>query len=199
MKERWKVIPGDWKYQYYISTGGCVGRRKKSGGYRRFGLASDKSHYKQVSLRRKDSTVVKVYVHRLVAEAYLEKPEWGEVVHHINHIRSDNRLENLAWASHSCNQRYRRKREREQAADAGSSHMVGPAPQLCDLPLARVRSSQEDGSPSPRWWSEQVEMPSPQMLPLAMFSMSWCVSLWQDSCFDSRPEHGYTFVCQAGV
>lgn len=42
-------------------------------------------------------------VHRLVAEAFLEKIEDGLVVDHINHIRDDNRVENLRWVSYAEN------------------------------------------------------------------------------------------------
>lgn len=38
-------------------------------------------------------------VHRLVAEAFLSESEKNFVVDHINHNRSDNRVENLRWAT----------------------------------------------------------------------------------------------------
>lgn len=44
-------------------------------------------------------------VHRLVAETFLPNPENLPEVDHINHDRSDNRIENLRWISRLDNMR----------------------------------------------------------------------------------------------
>lgn len=38
-------------------------------------------------------------VHRMVATCWIRPPEKGEQIHHINHNKSDNRVENLEWTS----------------------------------------------------------------------------------------------------
>ena len=44
-----------------------------------------------------------MYVHRLVALAFLENPELKRVVNHKNGNPKDNQLDNLEWATHSEN------------------------------------------------------------------------------------------------
>lgn len=53
----------------------------------------------------KDGNSKNYRIHRLVAEAYLPNPNNYPEVHHINSIRTDNRIENLAWVSKEDNLR----------------------------------------------------------------------------------------------
>ena len=43
------------------------------------------------------------YKHRLIANQFIENPDNYECVDHINHIRTDNRIENLRWVSRRMN------------------------------------------------------------------------------------------------
>ena len=64
--------------------------RENSDGYYQSGL------YKDGKLKWK-------FIHRLIAEYFLPNPENLPVVDHKNHIKTDNRPENLRWATRKQN------------------------------------------------------------------------------------------------
>lgn len=44
-----------------------------------------------------------VPVHKLVATAFIPKPEWAECINHKNGDKTDNRVENLEWSTYQKN------------------------------------------------------------------------------------------------
>lgn len=91
----WRKIDG--KPNYSVSSGGDV-RNDKTGRIMR--LHKGTSGYYQVMLGRKTSPL---YVHRLVAQAFIENKDSLPQVDHINGCKTDNRVENLRWVSISDN------------------------------------------------------------------------------------------------
>jgi hypothetical protein len=74
------------------SIGGHFLKPRELNGYRRLALLNQQTRKKKM-----------IFMHRLVAENYLDNSENKEMVDHINGDRSDNRLENLRWATRSEN------------------------------------------------------------------------------------------------
>ena len=58
--------------------------------------------YKRVNLSR-DGHHKKHFVHRLVAEAFIDNPNGFSIVNHIDNNPSNNRVENLEWTTQSGN------------------------------------------------------------------------------------------------
>lgn len=81
--------------------------------------------YFSVTLSFKDHKVVRHYVHRLVAEAFIGPLPEGLVVNHKNHNKLDNRLENLEFISRSDNTSHWAKAKRSTEAGRKRSGYCG--------------------------------------------------------------------------
>ena len=82
------------------------------GTHLRGGGVGNKRCYESVNISVKNSegrTVKqkRMYVHRLVAESFIENPHNYSEIDHINQDKLDNRVENLRWVSKSMNQHNR--------------------------------------------------------------------------------------------
>lgn len=91
----WKKIEG--KPNYSVNSVGDV-RNDKTG--RILKPRKGTAGYYQIMLGRKTSPL---YVHRIVATAFIENPDNLPQVDHINGEKLDNRVENLRWVSVSDN------------------------------------------------------------------------------------------------
>jgi hypothetical protein len=62
-----------------------------------------KTGYYRIDLVEKIGVKKHLYIHRLLAAVFIDNPLNKKEVDHINKIRTDNRLENLRWSTHSEN------------------------------------------------------------------------------------------------
>ena len=102
MEEIWKTIED---YPNYMVSN--MGRVKRLVGFKcnveRFLTGQkDKDGYILLCLS-KDGSIKRYRVHRLVAEAFVPNPDNKPEIDHINTDRSDNRAENLRWATRKEN------------------------------------------------------------------------------------------------
>ncbi len=100
-KEIWLPIPNYSNYE--VSN---FGRIKSldyngSGNPRIMKLFLERCGYLRVNITRDDCAYKKVSVHRSVWMAFIPNPENKPQINHKNGIKTDNRLENLEWATRS--------------------------------------------------------------------------------------------------
>ena len=91
ISESGKVRSVDREVEY---KGGSARKRKG----KELKPAMDRGGYATVPLS-KNGIIKKMKVHRLVAEAFVPNPDSLPEIHHKNHVRNDNRAENLKWVS----------------------------------------------------------------------------------------------------
>ena len=91
-----KEFPG-----YYITNVGTIYTRKH-GRIKKLKPELSKWGYYRIHLW-KNKTMTHKSIHRLVAEAFISNPDNKCDVNHKNGIRTDNRVENLEWATRSEN------------------------------------------------------------------------------------------------
>jgi transposase-like protein len=106
----WKPVVGYPKYE--VSNTGLVRRVASS---RVLNPAPDRNGYVLVCLSNEAGTK-RLLVHRLVAEAWLEKPAHTNYVHHIDENRSNNRLDNLTWLTQADNVKLSRSSHKPRSA-----------------------------------------------------------------------------------
>lgn len=105
MKEIWKDIEG-YEGIYQVSNLGNVKSNNKILKGR-----EKENNYLQVSLY-KDGNKNTQYIHRLVAEAFIENPENKEFVNHKNFNKKDNSVNNLEWVTRKENFEHFHKSEK---------------------------------------------------------------------------------------
>lgn len=96
-----KYIPG-FEERYSITEDGKIFSHLNN----RYLKNHLKKEYFSIQLFSKDGWYKHFRVNRLVAITYIDNPDNKPIVNHINGIKTDNRVENLEWATDSENVRH---------------------------------------------------------------------------------------------
>ena len=107
MKEIWKTINEYQEYQ--VSNTGKVKSIKY--GKERILKSQNVNGYKRVILFR-DGKYKNMYIHQLVAEAFIQNTDNFPQVNHRNEIKTDNRVENLEFCDRKYNMNFGTRTQR---------------------------------------------------------------------------------------
>lgn len=90
--------------ELYVATKNGRVFSKKSNRFLRPSINNGTGYLQITTYHNKKFTGLQV--HRMVAERYIPNPENKPVVNHINGCKTDNRVENLEWATYSENSKH---------------------------------------------------------------------------------------------
>ena len=99
--EQWREWPQDPRIM--VSNKGNVVSYKRGVGYPLKVCHNNHGAYQMVGAGHNGRPQ---YVHRMVAETWIDNPNHYPEVNHINGDKTDNRAENLEWVTHSQNIRH---------------------------------------------------------------------------------------------
>lgn len=115
MKEKWKTIKNFPDYE--ISNHGNVRSKRTKGKTVYLKLGYHYKGYRIVFLYREKNKDYKCFVHRLVAEMFIENIEEHPIVNHKDLNKANNHISNLEWVDDSGNQRHWREMTKTEDGD----------------------------------------------------------------------------------
>lgn len=114
--EQWKPIQG-YEGRYEVSTYGNVRSFLKGSEPIVMKLISHYHGYKMIFLYGNGSSNKKHFIHRLVAQTFVENPDNKPFVNHIDCNKGNNKLENLEWMTEKENTHYYFSQKQKEDAE----------------------------------------------------------------------------------
>lgn len=105
----WKKLSG-WSRNYFANPidGKIYSVSKTDGKLKELNSNPGSNGYRTVKLKGLDGEYHTKSEHKLILNAFVPNISDKIICHHINHDRTDNRLENLEWVSYKDNSRRRK-------------------------------------------------------------------------------------------
>lgn len=147
--EEWKDVKG-YEGLYQVSNLGRIKAMRKvdmRGCVRKEKLMKQviNSNGRPVIHLHKDGERRTLFVHRLVAEAFIPNTERKAEVNHINGIKDDNRVENLEWVTRSENMLHAQRTGLHSMEKANEAHKKKVC-QISDRVVIKIYDSVEEAS-----------------------------------------------------
>ena len=142
MKEKWKTIEGFERYE--VSTLGMVRNKKTSRIMKRI---HDNYGYLRVGLSVNGKATLK-YVHRLVAQAFIQNTEHKKRVIHKDENISNNSVENLAWVTYTESVNFGNRIEKMAKSRSKPIYVIYPDNTYDEYPSAKIASEELGLDPS---------------------------------------------------
>lgn len=132
--EEWKDVEFDdgisENESYKISNFGRLIRRREDGDFLQ--KKTYTNGYQSIRTKLVSGGWSSRYVHKLMAEHFLERKEGQRFVIHLNYDKKDNRLENLQWAT-------KREKEIHQFSNPENKNIVRKLPSHAKLTETKVK------------------------------------------------------------